>query len=82
MSSGPAFTPSTWNCTRDDGGGRGGAHRKNALDTVAPFAGALMAIVLGDCVAVKSTPVTFPPLTDTFRLAGENVKPLLAGVTR
>jgi hypothetical protein len=30
---------------------------------------------------VKSTPVTLPPETDTFRLAGEKEKPLLAGVT-
>ena len=81
MSSGPAFAPSTWNCTATMEADAV-ALIENALDTVAPFAGALMAIVLGDCVAVKSTPVTSPPLTDTLRLAGVNVKPLLAGVTR
>ena len=30
VSSGPAFTPSTWNCTADDRGRRGGAHRERA----------------------------------------------------
>ncbi len=36
---------------------------------------------MGDEVAAKSTPVTCPLLTDTLRLPGENVKPLLEGVT-
>ena len=80
-SSGPAFAPSTWNCTATIEADAL-ALIENALDTVAPLPGALMEMVLGDWVAVKSTPVTFALLTETLRLAGANVKPLLVGVTR
>ena len=47
VSSGPAFTPSTWNCTATMEADAV-ALIENALDTVAPFAGELIEMVLDD----------------------------------
>src|SRR5712671_2086300 len=80
VSSGPAFAPSTRNCTAmmlPDAE----AATENGLVTVAPPDGDVIDTLLGDAAAVKSWPGMSALLTVTFRLFGENVKPLLLGIT-
>ena len=80
VSSAPTLTPSTWNCTAATGPDAV-AEMENALATVAPAAGALMVMLIGDSAAVKSTPVASAPLMLRAWLAGVRVSPDLAAVT-
>ena len=81
VSSGPAFVPSTLNWTPTTGPVTV-ADTVKGSDTLALVAGALIATVIAAAaVAVKSTPLTSAPPTDTFRMVGVNATPLLLGVT-
>src|SRR5437016_6021415 len=76
LSSGPAFAPSTWNCTVRTPA-EPVALIENVRESAAPADGEVIETLIGAGVALKSTPVTSAPLIMGFRLVGLNVKPAL-----